>query len=292
VAELQGRWIEEILKLYVRPGWSGALRHVVVYPVLVLLVAAPWSLLPLAAVRGVRRAALRATLSDPWIRLCAAQATWIALVYMFVPGVRGRYLMPMLPFVAVVAARFVRHAEIRPGAWATRLGRMLAGRWALWISASLGLIAIWVGGRDRLPAHPYPLVAASGVIVVTLAALFWMRSRQPPGPVPALLGLAMVYAAVYVGVAETGRDARYTRLAEIGREFAQLVPEEAAVVCDCHDSAGRKVAFALMQGLRRPLASRDRTGPHYRVLHTADAPAADARRLHSAEGFTMWLVDP
>ena len=65
LGELQERWAGEMGRVTVREGWSGALVHLVTYPLLLLGVALPWSL---RLVGAPRRAwdSWRRSLAEPY----------------------------------------------------------------------------------------------------------------------------------------------------------------------------------------------------------------------------------
>src|SRR6185436_15521765 len=103
-AALGARMGDEVAQRVLPRSLGDVLEHLLRYPLVLLGVAAPWSLLAagLATARG--RARLRSIAADPWLELCLATVAWAALLFAFVPDTVPRYLMPALPAACVVLA--------------------------------------------------------------------------------------------------------------------------------------------------------------------------------------------
>ena len=78
-------------------GFGEALRHLARAPFLLLLNAAPASLVLLALVVPRARGDLRGLLGDPWLALCAFALAWAVLWIAVLPGAQPREIVPRCP---------------------------------------------------------------------------------------------------------------------------------------------------------------------------------------------------
>ncbi|HSB60877.1 MAG TPA: hypothetical protein VLI67_04115, partial [Vicinamibacteria bacterium] len=85
--------------------------HLLSYPAVVLGSAAPWSLGLLALAAAAGRSRLAASRLDPALVFAGSVVAWGALVFLFVPGTVPRYLIPVLPFLAVLLAALLRESR-------------------------------------------------------------------------------------------------------------------------------------------------------------------------------------
>lgn len=102
--DLGGQLADQLADRTVRLDARVIITHVATYPFKLFAVALPWSLVPLFVGAGARHAFMHRLRSDPFLGLCLATAVWCALLMLFVPGLRERYLIPMVPPVAILVA--------------------------------------------------------------------------------------------------------------------------------------------------------------------------------------------
>jgi hypothetical protein len=179
---------------------ADALRHLVLYPLVLVGAAAPWSLLLLPLATRPGRNASRGLLDDAWLALCGAVVAWGVLVFAFVPGTLPRYLIPVLPAAAPLAAAALRLDRPSSIAWPWAA---LAAAWATLLP--LGG-ARPVGGPPRpagRAAHRHARRPRTPVVASTREV-----ARRFGATTAALLASALLYGLAYAGVAEPRAEAR------------------------------------------------------------------------------------
>ena len=111
VSDLEGTGARELLWVFRKAGLVGTLLHPIKYPLVVLGAAMPWTLYPILMGREFRRELLAKFRDDPYATLAAATVCWGVLLYLFVPGVATRYLIPILPFAAIWISGAIEHGR-------------------------------------------------------------------------------------------------------------------------------------------------------------------------------------
>jgi 4-amino-4-deoxy-L-arabinose transferase-like glycosyltransferase len=205
------------------------LGHLVVFPLRIVLILLPWSLLPLLAFRRGRRAGT-----------IYGSSFWIAavsiLIFTLASGSRDRYILPAIPFIAIVLAE-----HIDPRRWVPhRPGRVLL----------LLLAAACLAGAVAGVVLRYPLPAICLAATAVATALLALRGRYR------VIDYALIVALVVLSGYEHGI---YYHRAERKGTYAPLVaaidaatrPELPLVI----DQQVRMIhlAFYLQAGLQRPV---------------------------------------
>ncbi|MFQ5876228.1 MAG: hypothetical protein ACE5JH_00830 [Acidobacteriota bacterium] len=298
-AELRQGWAAELARRFDGIGTVRILRHVATYPLRLFGVALPWSLALLAVRRPTYLATFRAVRQDPYAGLCASAMGWAALIFFFLPGINGRYLMPLLPCVSVMIADLLRRATLgrsavagADGSDADRLVRW--GRhWIQWAVLTLLVPAFCIGAGWRWLGplrHLAWLAAAAGVLTLAMFAhaVFVRRLRWPAAP---LLLIGLIYGIGYAGVFELIEAEEGILYRNAARTFHAAMSERRPVVL--HESVDRKLGFALTRLTGRPVWRRPHEpGPYYYVA-SLDEPAAEgATVLASAWRLRLSAIGP
>ena len=289
LADLQDKWASEVRVLTLDESWLVLLRHPFLYPFLLLGVALPWSLQLLALRRSeARRAALSCLRQEPYLGFATAVVGWGVLVYLFVPGTDGRYLIPFLPFSAVLIARALRSkgGEHRTNTLA-RIGR----HWLFWTLLAVLLVGYSLVAGSTLPG---PVVWSSILLgLAVIAAFAWMlRAGRSAGTIPVLLGLGLIYGVTFVGIADQRRARQDARFVDTARELAARIPEPGPVVCDCNTvRRAYQLAFALSQRLGAPVQVRPPAeDSYYLVAPGQTQPPPGSTLLGTSWQFSIWEV--
>jgi 4-amino-4-deoxy-L-arabinose transferase-like glycosyltransferase/tetratricopeptide (TPR) repeat protein len=280
---LTGSWLAELLTRTTAYSWAAFGRHVLLYPVLVVGWMLPWSLLFLLPGPTPWRSLRDRVRSDPWLLLCATAVVWGAVAFLFVPEHRGRYLLPVAPFVsALVVARFAHGGEAREDSW-TR-------RWPLWIAAML----VWAGAVGVfwfLEPWPAAVVMTSVLGLLVLWAFGYARVHEGSrAALPLLLPLGLVYGVTYAGILESREATRNARYTEAARRIAGAIQEDVPIVC--HKDVDLKFGYALTQLVGRPLRWRVGADPttYWIAADLADRPYLGAPVVET-DLYDLWRVD-
>ena len=293
--DLKQRWLMEIIVRTVSKGAGEILIHLATYPFQLVGWMLPWSLflLLLAFHPASRRAARRAIGGDPYLALCRAIALWGIFMFLFVPEQKGRYLIPILPFVSVLVASF---ADSRlPLAHLARLrgfGRAagITRRRSFWIvAAAVWTVAILVAGSAQLEtrsALAAPLLA--GLAAIT-ACGWWTVTGRGATASFLLLSLGLLYAVFYSGVSEVREAERNRAEVESARRLAAFIEQEQPVVCQ----KGVKLEFchALTRAIGRPLRREGRTGSSYWIARPGRGDRGIGPPLAESSLYALWEVE-
>jgi hypothetical protein len=158
------------------------------------------------------------------VQYCAA-AGLIVMVGLSIPQAKkARYLLPMLPMAAIIAAY---PFQVMQGRLFAVLRGLMQGVWL--VIPGLLIVALMVGQR-RFPGvltSPVPILIVLGVLqAIALAAFFRPARRAPILAFCAVLGLWSVYILVFEPVERQLYDTRsFSRAA-----FAQVQQEPAPLV--------------------------------------------------------------
>ena len=288
LASLRAGWGAELAHVTVGRGAGALLQHLLSYPFVALGIGLPWALLPFASDREGRAAAWARMQSDPWLRLCGVTIVWVFLVYLFVPGTHGRYLMPGLPLLAVWAADLLRHDFVRRS-----VRRLLDGPRVPMLVAAAGTAYVLIAGaalRERRAEVVFSLVTGAAALLLGLAL---RRSGATAGPTAALLSVALVYGAATAGVWE-GRSAE--RGAEDERVAAQLagaIDAALPVVSDGDRGRWLRVGFALSRRIGRVVGAPPLPQQAHYLLRRRQRPHPPRSALLARSGdFAIYRIAP
>jgi 4-amino-4-deoxy-L-arabinose transferase-like glycosyltransferase len=281
VQALGERLTSEVAQRTTDTGPAEALRHLARYPLVLLGAAAPWSLVlvPLAVPRA--RAALRGLLEDPWLALCGAVVAWGVLVFAFVPGTLPRYLIPVLPAAATLAAAVLSRLDRRAAnAWPWAL---LAGAWAI------GLPLASRGPLADLPAPRAALLAGTLVgLGLLVAAAGREVARRFGAATAALLTGGLLYGLAYAGVAEALTAHRHEALVAAAEALAPRVRPQVPLVVP--EGTDRRFTWPLAHRLDRLVVERPPAPPYDLVGPAGTAVPERSRLVAESGGFAVWRV--
>lgn len=220
-------------------GVSGALyyftsslgNYALAYPLALLVLAVVWLTTPRPA--------------GPTLRLlqyCTAAAL-IVMVGLSVPQAKkARYLLPMLPMAAIVAAYPFQVAQGRAFAW---LRGLMQGLWLAMPALLIG--GLWVAARryPEQPIHLAPALIVLGALqLFALAALFKPRWRELTLASCAVLALWSVYILVFEPVERWLYDTQtFSRAA-----FAMVQKEPAPLVLHGMGKDAKAIKFMVNVG--------------------------------------------
>ncbi|CAI8849108.1 Glycosyltransferase [Pseudomonas sp. IT-P253] len=190
-------------------------NYALAYPLALLALAAVWLVKPRQAGPELRL-----------LQYCAA-AGLIVMVGLSIPQAKkARYLLPMLPMAAIIAAYPFQVAKGRVFGW---LRGLMQGLWLLIPALLIGALLF---GHRRFPEQLtmtalMPVLVILGLLqVVTLAALFRPRWRAQTLAFCAVLGLWSMYILVFEPVERQLYDSRtfsLDALALVQKDPAPLV---------------------------------------------------------------------
>ncbi len=182
----------EVLQRGAAQDWSNVVRHVLLYPLELLVAMLPFSLLlPLLINRRLRNA-LRARHGD-LLLFCGLAVMANLPVYWLRGDVSVRYFMPMFPFVLVIAAMVFEQLWVEPDTLGARSTKYVKG--ILWCGAGIAALLLLLFGasiavplfaQDRHALLPPPLAAVLAVLAG--AVIVWGVGLKDRWPGAALLG--------------------------------------------------------------------------------------------------------
>ena len=261
-------------------GFGETLRHLARAPFLLLLNAAPASLVLLALVLPRARRALRDLLGDPWLALCALALAWAALWIVLLPGAQPREIVPGLPAVATVAAAALARID-RPARplwpWAA-----LGGAWAALLL--LGSRAALLAPTDPRPARLTSVLVGLGLLAIAAA---WPIARSFGAATAAILVAGVLYGLVSARVIDPRAARRHEALAETAEVLAPYLRPELPVVV--RRGVDRELAWLLVHRLDRLIVERP-PAPPYDLVAPAAAIIPNARLMQASGGFAVWRV--
>jgi len=295
VGDLEGSGMRELLWVFKKAGLAGALKHPISYPLMVLATTMPWGIYLLAMGREIRTELWQRIRLDPLAGLSAAVAVWGVLVYVLVPGVAPRYLIPILPFVSILVAGSIvgtREREGSQAAAAERRMRRVLRHWLFWAGALVILVGYALaGGSGVLDDSRIWLALAFGLPMIGAFAYRVFIRGDNASAIPILL-LGLVYGVSFSGVWEARRAAKTTPFVETAMTFAAAIADDGVVVCDVVGGSGRMLGYNLSRALGRPVKKRPPSGePYFLVKPQRVEPVADATHLLDSWRYELWHVD-
>ncbi|MBI4518146.1 MAG: glycosyltransferase family 39 protein [Deltaproteobacteria bacterium] len=193
-------WFNEVGIRFTEAGVARIAGHGISFPLEVLVSTLPWSALLACYVVPRARAELSASL--PQARFLLLALTLAFVTCWLPPGARPRYLMPLYPIAALLAAVVVERAGAQ-ATWAAsawqRFARIMTGGMALCGAAVLGVSLVTTPALFRW-AQPWPLALTYAAFCAAAAAV--MRKTTRGGAPPRLA--ALVTVALFLGLSYTG----------------------------------------------------------------------------------------
>ncbi len=276
---------------------TALLRHLLVFPFECLGSLLPWSaafLLWLSP--GIRSSCLRRIRSTVTLRVCFAVSLWGLLLFWFMPGAKGRYLIPVYPFLSVLAVLTLESASSTeaPGpVVATRAFRFLekffvegSSGWAvvalLW-SAALGVV------RAAEPNLPVAQPLAAGLFLVAAGA-WWVRRTSSLRILQALLLCSLLYGTAYAGFVAVHRGLKQQRSLDPVERIIPAIAGDLPVVCAKGIDRGGIHLVAVRLG-RVPQKSPPTDGPYYLIGSISEPPGTEVTPLVQAPPLALWRVE-
>ena len=281
VRALGERLSSEVAQRTTDAGAGAVLRHLALYPFVLAAAAAPWSLVLAALATRRGRAALRGVLEDPWIALCGAAVAWGVLVFAFVPGTLPRYLIPVLPPAAVLAAAALARVD-RPSS-ASAPWAVLAAAWA---------VAAPLAARRPLRALPEAdrLLLVVAVTALGLLAVAAGRevARRFGAATAALLAGGLLYGLAFAGVAEPAAARRVQAFVDAAEALAPKVRAQVPLVAA--EGTDRRFTWPLAHRLDRIPVERPPEPPYDLVGPVGTEAPGRSRLVAESGGFALWRV--
>jgi 4-amino-4-deoxy-L-arabinose transferase-like glycosyltransferase len=278
------------------PLRRSALRanRVPLYPIMLLLAAAPWSLVfPALIARRVRRA-VGGLLGEPYLALAAAVAGWGVLALAVVPGAKPRYVLPIMPCAAVLAAYILaRPRAARITAAGQETPSSLARSRAWFALAFVFTAVVLIAGLVNLVAAPRAeqlLLIISTTVIGLLVVLAGFQVSRHWNPLATwVLVLGLLYGVAFTGIWERRDAEKRLPVVRAAQVLAAAVPDQ-KIPLVCSPQFDRQIAYALVRRLGRPLDSTAPPGAHVLFARDADGSPPAARRLAAAGGITAYLI--
>jgi 4-amino-4-deoxy-L-arabinose transferase-like glycosyltransferase len=275
------RLSSEVAQRTTNAGAADVVRHLLGYPLVLAVAAAPWSIVLLTAATARGRAAMRGLLDNPWLALCGAAVGWGVLAFVFVPGTLPRYLIPILPPAAVLAA-----------AGLARLDRPWRPAWPWAVLGSAWAVAAPLAARHQLAALPADRVALlagtlaiAGVLAVAAGGAV---ARRFGAATAALLTGGLLYGASFAGITERAAAFRHESLVAAAESLAPHVRAQYPVVVA--EGTDRRFTWPLARRLKRLVVERPPDPPYdFVCARETDVPGR-ARLVAESGGFVLWRV--
>jgi 4-amino-4-deoxy-L-arabinose transferase-like glycosyltransferase len=291
-------WSGEVMSRTPFASTLGALlEHLLAFPFEVLGSLLPWSgaaLLWLAP--GIRSYCFGRIRENAALRLCLAMSFWGFVLFWFMPGAKGRYLIPVYPFLSVLIALTLESASIESTsvilklpAYASRfLNKLFVEGWTGW--ASLGLF--WAGALGLVRAtNPNLLVAqplAAGLFVVA-AGGWWVRKTSSLRILQALLLCSLLYGTAYAGLVAVHRAQKQERSLEPVAQILRGIQEDLPVVCGRGINRGGVHLLAVRLG-RVPRQSPPDQGAYYLIGSISEPAGAEGSLVAEVPPLALWRV--
>jgi 4-amino-4-deoxy-L-arabinose transferase-like glycosyltransferase len=259
---------------------SDAILHVPRSLFLLLLTAAPGSLVLVALAAPRARAALRGLLADPWLALCGFAVAWAVLWIALLPGAQPRELIPALPLLATLVAAVL-----------ARLDRPVRALWPWAVLGAAWTALVLLGPRAALLAPPEPRADALAVAVVG----FGLVAIAGAAGVARGFGVGsacLLLAGVCYGLF-TARDvdphaaARHETFVSTAEALAPYLRPEMTIVV--RKGIDRELTWLLAHRLERPIVDRA-PRPPYDLVARSSAKIPNARFMFESGGYSVWRV--
>lgn len=280
-------------------GSNGAalLRHLLAFPFEVLGSLLPWSAVFLGWLSSrIRSHCLDRIRSIATLQVCLTVSVWAFFLFWLMPGAKGRYLIPVCPFLSVLAVLTLQStcsAEEPGPIFLTRAFRSLekvfvegSSGWAvvalLW-SAALGVV------RAAEPSLPIAQPFAAGLLIVAAGA-WWVRRTFSLRILQALLLCSLLYGTAYAGLVAVHRGQKHERALAPVERIIPGIPGDLPVVCGKGIDRGGIHLVAVRLG-RVPQKSPPTDGPYYLIGSISEPPGTEASLLVQAPPLALWRVE-
>lgn len=246
-------------------------NYALAYPLAVLVL--------LAVVIGGRRA------PDPALKLvlyCTAAGVLVMLGLSVPQAKKARYILPMLPFAAIIAAYPFQVAQGRIFAW---LRGLMLGIWTLLPTLlAIGLVMARRRYPEALASLELIFVVLGGLQVLALLALLKPRLRTYGPALAAVLALWTTYIMVVEPLERRLYDTRTFSLAV----KAQVLQQPAPVVLHALGKDAKAIKFMVNFDCDKvplftqlPIELKPIQAPAWLIMSQADFDALDDPRLRS-----------
>lgn len=247
----------------VAPDWSAYARHLVSYPISVVVSTLPFSLLLAAYVSGP----FRRSIGDqgPWVSFLGICLAVAFVMCWLTPQTRQRYFMPLYPCLAPLLGVVIEHGMVASrSAWYQKLSPRLAGLAAVVMllgGLTVAGLTVWPIGALEFMVQPAAFVAAYTAFALGAAALAWRwrDSRDALQVRVVTLAIAIFAGLSFAGVAVNAMINVSTDPAGDAAKIRQLVPTDLQLVSlgPAHHKFlyhyGRPVALLPWPAAGRPL---------------------------------------
>lgn len=272
-------------------------KHLLTFPFEVLGSLLPWSAAALLWLPPrIRSDCLDRIRSCPSLQLCLAVSLWGFFLFWLMPGAKGRYLIPVYPFLSVLVVLTVERvssAETPLQALTGRpfrfLGHLFVEGWSGWAVVALLCSAALGAVRAMEPELPVaqPLAAA---LFVTAAGAWWVRRTFTLRILQTFLLCSLFYGIAYAGLVSVHRAQRQERSIEPVGRILPAVIEDLPVVVGKGVNRGGAHLLAMRLG-RVPQQSPPARGPYYLISSISDPPGVEAIPLVQAPPLALWRVE-
>ncbi|MBJ2246761.1 ArnT family glycosyltransferase [Pseudomonas haemolytica] len=246
-------------------------NYALAYPLAVLVL--------LAVVMGGRRA------PDPALKLvlyCTAAGVLVMLGLSVPQAKKARYILPMLPFAAIIAAYPFQVTQGRIFAW---LRGLMLGIWTLLPTLlAIGLVMARRRYPEALASLELIFVVLGGLQVLALLALLKLRLRTYGPALAAVLALWTTYIMVVEPLERRLYDTRTFSLAV----KAQVLQQPAPVVLHALGKDAKAIKFMVNFDCDKvplftqlPIELKPIQAPAWLIMSQADFDALDDPRLRS-----------
>jgi len=271
---------EEIARHAVAAGFGDALGHVPRSLFLILLTAAPASLVVFVLVVPRARAALGSLLADPWLALCGFTVAWAVVWIAVLPGAQPRELIPALPAVATLVAAVL-----------ARLDRPARSLWPWAVVAAAWTAFVLLGPRVAFLAPQEPRAAALAGTVVGFGLLAIAGAagvaRAFGTATASLLVAGVLYGLFTARAVDPHAAARHEAFVATADALAPYLRPEMTVVV--RKGIDRELTWLLAHELARPIVDR-MPAPPYDLVARSSANIPNARFMFESGGYSVWRV--
>jgi len=277
---LRAQLSAEIARHATASGSGDALRHVPRSLFLLLLTAAPGSLVLFVLVVPRARAAVRGLLADPWLALCGFAVAWAVIWIALLPGAQPRELIPALPAVATLVAAVLARLD-RPARslwpWA-----VVAAAWTAFLL--LGPRVVFLAPQEPRSAALAAVVVAFGLLAIAGAAAV---ARAFGTGTASLLVAGVLYGLFTARSVDPHAAARHDSFVATADALAPYLRPEMPVVV--RKGIDRELTWLLAHTLARPVVDRA-PAPPYDLVARSSATMPNARFMFESGGYAVWRV--
>ena len=241
-------------------GAGEFLKNILSFPLEVVGSTLPWSLLLFLWLHpAVRRSTRERIGQDPLLRLSAAVTLWAFFLLWFMPGAKGRYFMPALPFLALLLAQTVEcsafvFSKLRPTSGLhrlrTRLRRVFVESWVGWaVLAVLWCAVVLYAGLSASYSVWQPLCA--GLLAIVAVGHCVGRRGKVHLLFSGLFLVAVMYAIAYAGFTKVHQAERDGQSVAEADAIASWIQDPLPILCAV--DVPYSICYRISQKLDRPV---------------------------------------